>query len=188
MIRLQEGVTFGEKIKPACLPDYEKYPPDRDVPVWTAGWGKTSVVGSVSNKLNNVQVKLYDASACSFISLYHGIRDWSNYLCAGELEGGKDSCQGDSGGPLFIKEKNGHRQKFVLIGITSFGIGCAEPGLAGVYTKVGSYLSWIKEISLANKTQLAKNFYFINRSNNTCFNYLLFVVNIFILNISIKKY
>lgn len=180
MIRLQEAVKFNDKIQPACLPMDEKYPLDRNVPVWTAGWGKTSVIGSVSKRLNNIQVQLYDSSACSFISLYHGIRDWSNYLCAGELEGGKDSCQGDSGGPLFIKQKNGKIQKFVLIGITSFGIGCAEPGLAGVYTKVGPYLSWIKEISMANKSQLAKSFYFINSSNRNCFDYLLLFVNIYI--------
>lgn len=184
---MQRSVTFDDKIQPACLPQNEKYPIDRNVPVWTAGWGKTNVIGSVSKKLNNIQVKLYDSAACSYISLYHGIKDWSSYLCAGELEGGKDSCQGDSGGPLFIKENFGIKQKFVLIGITSFGIGCAEPGLAGVYTKVGPYLSWIKEISMANKTQLAKSFFFINCSNTTCFDYLLFCVNIIFLTISLIK-
>lgn len=51
--------------------------------------------------------------------------------------------QGDSGGPMII-EDNSDTGRYTLIGIVSAGIGCARPGLPGLYTRVASFLPWIK--------------------------------------------
>ena len=67
-------------------------------------------------------------------------------FCAGYERGQIDSCQGDSDGPFVRKAKNS-RGGFELIGIVSWGIGCAEPNLPGVYVDVFHYLDWIEQIA-----------------------------------------
>jgi hypothetical protein len=64
-------------------------------------------------------------------------------FCAGYPQGGVDTCQGDSGGPLFVAGTNGEH---VQAGITSFGKGCAQPNAYGVYTNLGLFEQWIKDI------------------------------------------
>lgn len=62
-------------------------------------------------------------------------------LCAGLRRGGRDTCSGDSGGPLVVMES---ARAPVLVGVTSWGPGCAWPGYYGVYTRVSSYASWLE--------------------------------------------
>ncbi len=61
-------------------------------------------------------------------------------VCAGYKNGGKDSCLGDDGGPLFASQSG----LYTLHGLVSFGIGCARPGLPGIYARVDNYLPWIQ--------------------------------------------
>ncbi|NWI61929.1 TRY1 protein, partial [Calyptomena viridis] len=105
-----------------------------------SGWGNTLSSGSsYPDELQCLVAPILSSSACQ--SAYPGqITD--NMICVGYLQGGKDSCQGDSGGPVVC---NGELQ-----GIVSWGIGCAQKGYPGVYTKVCNYVSWIESTIAAN--------------------------------------
>jgi len=104
-----------------------------------SGWGDTdaSSVTSYPTDLMKVDVPVVSPTVCGDS---YGSSLTTNMLCAGLAEGGVDSCQGDSGGPLFINNNDG---TFSLIGIVSFGQGCAQPNYYGVYTKVAEYSDWI---------------------------------------------
>lgn len=56
-------------------------------------------------------------------------------ICATGSEPPRDACQGDSGGPLVTNN--------VLIGIVSWGEGCADQKYPGVYTRLSQYSEWI---------------------------------------------
>lgn len=51
--------------------------------------------------------------------------------------------QGDSGGPLLCPV-DGHRDRWFVGGIVSWGVECATPSLPGVYVNVPMYTDWIK--------------------------------------------
>jgi len=108
-------------------------------PVVVAGWGTTSEGGDASDNLLMVELEIKSDSACS--NLYTSDPDL--FLCAGPSNTNeqKDSCQGDSGGPLFVEAPN--NRNFV-VGIVSFGNGCAREDFFGVYAEVATYDSFIR--------------------------------------------
>jgi trypsin len=105
----------------------------------TAGWGSTKEGGNLSDPLMKVEVPLVSQSVCA--KMYgNSMAVTDSMICAGFVEGGKDSCQGDSGGPLLVKDSSGG---WLLAGVVSWGAGCARPNFPGVYAKVNSAKDWI---------------------------------------------
>jgi secreted trypsin-like serine protease len=105
--------------------------------VTVSGWGNTSAKGqSYPLDLHAVQVPVVDDPVCDSDYQHYGGIVAADMVCAGDIvNGGKDSCQGDSGGPLVADVSPSTRR---LIGIVSFGIGCADKDFPGVYTEVAS--------------------------------------------------
>merc|ERR1712156_1323026 len=139
--------SANENIRPACLPsagagDYDQWMST------VTGWGTTSSGGSTSNVLLEVDVKVISNSECN--GAYGGITN--NMLCAADASGngGSDACQGDSGGPLVACGPDGNcgttaGMNYDLIGVVSFGIGCAQADFPGVYARVTAARQWIDD-------------------------------------------
>lgn len=64
-----------------------------------------------------------------------GVSIDASQICAAVEGGGTDACQGDSGGPLYRVSLDG---TLSLVGIVSYGVGCALDGFPGVYTGIGA--------------------------------------------------
>jgi len=144
IITLASDVVFSDTVMPACLPDAST---DYDSVVATvAGWGDLTdpiwgalITGGDSPFIpHSVEVDTITNTACSTDTLYATDEITDNMICA--RRPGKDSCKWDSGGPLVTKEGN----TYTLIGIVSFGEGCANDRAPGVYSRVTQQLPWIR--------------------------------------------
>ena len=121
-----------------CLPESKA---SFDGEVVVTGWGTTSEGGGrASSDLMTTSVNLLPDETCR--AHYGDAYRPPGMICAGILEGGKDTCQGDSGGPCAVKTPSG----FIQVGITSFGEGCARKNVPGVYTRVSHYIPWIEKV------------------------------------------
>ncbi|XP_068173778.1 transmembrane protease serine 5 isoform X1 [Antennarius striatus] len=145
LMKLQSPLNFSDAIRPVCLPQY-----DYDLPggtqCWISGWGYTHPEDVHSpDTLKEAPVPIISTNKCNSTCMYNG-EITPRMLCAGYTEGKVDACQGDSGGPLVCQDENVWR----LVGVVSWGTGCAEPNRPGVYTKVAEFLGWIYEMIEVN--------------------------------------
>lgn len=118
--------------------------------VSAAGWGKTSEDAKTTpGRLRSVVLKVGTTTTCSQGNMSRGRYFAPSMLCASNP--GRDTCSGDSGGPL-IATSHGHT---ALVGITSFGEGCARSGHPGVYTRVSAIRAWVlAQLKLVEAAQL----------------------------------
>jgi trypsin len=106
--------------------------------VSAAGWGKTQESAATTpGELRSVALEVGTTTVCSRGNSSFGPYFAPSMLCASGP--GRDTCSGDSGGPL-VGTIGGHA---ALVGITSFGDGCARPGHPGVYTRVTAVRAWV---------------------------------------------
>ncbi|XP_063890008.1 serine protease filzig-like isoform X1 [Scylla paramamosain] len=149
VVRLQSAVDMvsNPHISPVCLPDrHSTYTSQR---CFVSGWGKDAFgsQGSFQHLLKEVDLPIVDRRTCQStfqqtklgrqFSLHDGM------ICAGGEEG-KDACEGDGGSPLVCQGAGGSVE---LVGLVSWGLGCGERGIPGVYTNVPHYIDWIRSIT-----------------------------------------
>ena len=143
-MRLASPLKFNENVTAGNLAP-AGYEPSGDLQA--IGWGTLTEGGSIPDRLQEVTVPLVSDGACRAAYLLVGYI-YETMICAGEA--GRDACQGDSGGPLTHTDSDG---TVYLVGLTSFGIGCARPRYPGVYTEVSFFQDWIQESIAANSPE-----------------------------------
>lgn len=80
-----------------------------------------------------------------------------------------DACQGDSGGPLVIPDKcSKDKSKHVLVGVVSWGYGCAQEGYPGVYARISSVSSWLYETVCENASDGCPKWYGNSNATVNC--------------------
>lgn len=105
------------------------------------GWGATIEGGLPVRDLRYLDnVPYVDRKFCNTPLVYDG-KITENMICAGVLSGGTDSCQGDSGGPLTAETETAPK----LVGVVSWGEGCARTNKVGIYTRVANYIDWVRD-------------------------------------------
>jgi secreted trypsin-like serine protease len=107
-----------------------------------SGWGDTGAAPASSpsypSELHAVSVPLVSAEVCAQEYAAIELQITPAMICAGSSKPQADSCFGDSGGPLVVDRDTPARapEGYVLVGLVDFGAGCAQPGFAGVYTRI----------------------------------------------------
>lgn len=110
----------------------------------SSGWGDVNPApghaASYPTSLRAVRLGLVSDSLCEeqYATIEQQIT--SRMICAGGGRSRVDTCYGDSGGPLVVDRDTPARPPgdYVLVGLVDFGNGCAQPGYAGVYTRIAS--------------------------------------------------
>ena len=142
-------------------------PPKGSEKCRVAGWGSTSRDTKTSKsypyKLHEASVHMRNFAQCRvnyFLALAKKfkVKEYSKSelkqakdlwfyvqhrqnICAGNEK--TDSCAADSGGPMICKDPDSN--EYVLSGIVSWGLSCAQEHYPGVYSNVAYFKYWIEE-------------------------------------------
>ncbi|XP_061785460.2 plasminogen isoform X1 [Nerophis lumbriciformis] len=143
LLKLDRPAIINDKVLPACLPEKDYIVPS-GAECYVTGWGETKGTGG-EGILKETGFPVIENKVCNRPSYLNG-RVKDHEMCAGNIAGGTDSCQGDSGGPLVCKSNN----KFILQGVTSWGLGCANAMKPGVYARVSKFVDWIERTIRTN--------------------------------------
>ncbi|CAL7948237.1 unnamed protein product [Xylocopa violacea] len=129
LIRVDRTIAFNNLVQPIQLASGSKTYEGSTCTL--SGWGTTKLGGNPPNNLQYIDLMVESQKECKLSQW----RVQESHICT-LTKVGEGACHGDSGGPLVA---NG-----VQIGIVSFGTPCAR-GKPDVYTRVSSFVSWIKE-------------------------------------------
>merc|ERR1719244_1008275 len=153
ILTLCNPVTYSTSVRPACLPSSASTNYD-NVEAVVSGWGTTSSGGSQPDVLMEATVNTMSNAECrGSTTAYRPSQITDQMICAAFA--GRDSCQGDSGGPLVTADSNGF---YTLIGVVSWGYGCAQSNAPGVYGRVTSVLPWINDNTSGNTCTRSSSF------------------------------
>ncbi|XP_060800687.1 trypsin-1 [Amyelois transitella] len=134
LVRLYSPLRFSSKILPINLVAREARLLSDEVAI-VSGWGKLQEAGVSATFLQSTTIRTIAMKHCLRSGLDRKAINPPSMFCAGSFkQPSPDACQGDSGGPLV---KDG-----LLIGVVSWGLGCARGNFPGVYTRLSQPMIW----------------------------------------------
>ncbi|XP_041989297.1 transmembrane protease serine 9-like [Aricia agestis] len=133
VLRLAEPLP-DHLYRPACLPNDDSSLDGVNAVV--SGWGGTVEKGPPSNIPMKAEVNIWSEEECKGAG-YGRRKVTPRMICANAPD--RDSCTGDSGGPLLMTQPY-----HTLVGIVSWGRGCARQGYPGVYVRVDRFMPWLQ--------------------------------------------
>ncbi len=134
LLELSQPLTFTDRVQPIALAVAADNAAAAGTVASVTGWGTIRSGGSSPDGLRGVDVPMVTLASAQRV---YRERLTEDQVAAGGS--GRDSCQGDSGGPLTVNTARGR----VLVGVVSWGYGCGDPGVPGLYANVPFYASWI---------------------------------------------
>ncbi|CAL7944839.1 unnamed protein product [Xylocopa violacea] len=132
LIKVDTSIATGSQVSYVPLPSANE-PVRAGAEAVVSGWGRLRMNGPTTDKLQKARIYITDQTACR--NVYHTIFD--SQICASDPQTVRGACNGDSGGPLTVNGK--------IVGIVSWSRGCALSDYPTVYTRVTSYLDWIRQ-------------------------------------------
>lgn len=142
LLELESPARRKENIDAVCMPKKNDFKEGSKAKCYVTGWGRMDEKSEHSVVLKEISVPLWNNPSCQNALRQQfgpGYTLPSTAICAGAE--GRDACDGDGGGPL-VCEKTG---RWYQVGVVSFGIGCGQRNVPGVYTRVEAYESWIQQ-------------------------------------------
>ncbi|XP_012866728.1 PREDICTED: uncharacterized protein LOC105981924 [Dipodomys ordii] len=145
LLRLAEPAHCSADVKPVRLPSASLDAASLDQ-CWVTGWGAVSLFSSLPPpyRLQEAKLRVVSNAVCEekfHNATWHRFRGrrfiQGDMLCAGGF--GRGSCYGDSGGPLVCKVSGA----WTLLGVVSWGYGCALIDVPGVYARVQTFVPWV---------------------------------------------
>ncbi|XP_072016599.1 neurexin-1-like [Amphiura filiformis] len=142
LLKLRQHVTYTDYISPLCLPNEIQAQAliRAGKKGFVTGWGEIVDQGDYSRDLKRVRLSIIAQEDCGNAHARNNHVITSTMFCA--KANGRDACRGDSGGPFAIKDGS----QWYLVGLVSWGYGCADPQYPGVYTRVHRFRQWIDDV------------------------------------------
>ncbi|XP_031565766.1 complement factor B-like [Actinia tenebrosa] len=146
LVKLNHKIKLTAYVRTICLPKQKDRTLVRPFKYGViTGWGSTQRTDDHDHSfaaypvLKQARLPFASSHTCQTNS---SIPITPRMRCAGNPSVGKDACKGDSGSPLVIYRPE---RNWAVIGLSSWGEGCAHNGKYGVYADMlnREYLAWI---------------------------------------------
>ncbi|CAG4983463.1 unnamed protein product [Colias eurytheme] len=134
LVKLYTPLRFSSRVLPIRIAVRDSRLPANQVAI-VSGWGKLREGGPGATFLQSASIKTMAMKLCRQSGLEKKSIDPASMFCAGSFtQPAPDACQGDSGGPIVSEG--------TLIGVVSWGLGCARGNFPGVYTRLAHPVIW----------------------------------------------